>query len=118
MISTIHYVNGYIYTYPPSIEQWLRYMSGAEFVVTDSFHGLAFSLIYNKQFVVISPNNGLNSRLIDLLKLVGLENRHFFDDEDVPYERIVNEKIDYNMVNRRLDAQRERSWSFIREALK
>ena len=93
-------------------------MSGAEFVVTDSFHGLAFSLIYNKQFVVISPNNGLNSRLIDLLKLVGLENRHFFDEEDVPYERIFNEKIDYDQVNKLLDVQRVRSWNFLREALK
>lgn len=117
MISTIHYVKGFTYTYPPSIEQWLRFMAGAEFVVTDSFHGLAFSLIYNKQFVVISPNNGKNSRLLDLLKLSGLESRHFFDDEDVPFGRLVSEKIDYNVINQRLAVMRDRSWNFLREAL-
>lgn len=118
MISTIHYVKGFTYTYPPSIENWLRYISGAELVVTDSFHGLAFSLIYNKQFVVISPNNGRNSRLVDLLKLAGLENRHFFDDEVIPYERILNERIDYQEVNKRLNVMREKSWNFLRNALK
>ena len=118
MMSTIHYVKGFTYTYPPSIENWLRYIAGAEFVVTDSFHGLAFSLIYNKQFVVISPNNGKNSRLLDLLKLVGLENRHFFDDEDVPYNELISEKINYTEVNKRLDKMREKSWEFMKEALK
>lgn len=118
MISTIHYVKGFTYTYPPSIENWLRYMAGAEFIVTDSFHGLAFSLIYNKQFVVISPNNGKNSRLLDLLKLVGLEERHFFDDEEVPYDRLLSEKIDYAAVNKRLDKMREKSWNFLKDALK
>lgn len=118
MISTIHYVKGFSYTYPPSIENWLRYIAGAEFVVTDSFHGLAFSLIYNKQFVVISPNNGKNSRLLDLLKLVGLEERHFFDEEDVPYNELISKKIDYTEVNKRLDKMREKSWKFINDALK
>lgn len=118
MISTIHYVKGFTYTYPPSIESWLRYIGGAEFVVTDSFHGLAFSLIFNKQFVVISPNNGRNSRLTDLLELVGLEHRHFFDDETVPYEKLMNEKINYMEVNKRLNAMREKSWNFLKNALK
>lgn len=118
MVSTIHYVKGFIYTYPPSIEGWLRYMSGAEFIITDSFHGLAFSLIFNKQFLVVSPNNGLNSRLLHLLKSVGLEHRHFFDTEEIPYDKILNEKIDYTEVNKRLDALRENSWSYLEDALR
>lgn len=117
MISTIHYVKGFSYTYPPSIESWLNYIAGADFVVTDSFHGLAFSLIFNKQFVVISPNNGKNSRLLDLLKQVGLESRHYFDDSSIPYNKVLEEVIDYRIVNERINAIRETSWKFLREAL-
>lgn len=117
MISTIHYVKGFTYTYPPSIEAWLRYMSGAEYVMTDSFHGLAFSLIFNKQFIVISPNNGRNSRLLNLLKSVGLEHRHYFDTDEIPYEKILEEKIDYIEVSKRLGALRDRSWDYLKNAL-
>lgn len=118
MISTIHYVKGFKYTYPPSIEAWLKYMSGADFIVTDSFHGLAFSLIFNKQFVVVSPNNGKNSRLLNLLKSVNLEHRHFFDTDEIPYEKILNEEIDYTEVNRQLDTLRENSWNYLKDALR
>lgn len=117
MISTIHYVKGFKYTYPPSIENWLQYMAGADFIITDSFHGLAFSLIYNKQFVVISPNNGKNSRLIDLLRLVGLENRYFLDTDEIPFEQLRTERIDYETVNLFLNKQRDLSWAFLKDSL-
>ena len=51
--------------------------------VTDSFHGLVFSLLYHRQFAVIPIANGLSSRLLDLLDLVGLEDHVFTSQEEL-----------------------------------
>jgi len=54
--------------------EYLELFSCASFVVTDSFHGVCFSLNFGKPFVAVSP--GMHSNRIDsLLSLVGLENR-------------------------------------------
>lgn len=61
----------------PSVQKWLASFAQADFVVTDSFHGTVFSIIFNKPFVVL-PNKGRGvARFESLLKAVGLENRIF-----------------------------------------
>lgn len=117
MISTIRPTWGFRYVYPPSIENWIRHIAGAKFVVTDSFHGLAFSLIYNKQFIVISPNNGRNSRLKDLLLSVGIEDRYFDENDKIPYNKLMEKSIDYDKVNIKLQALKDISWNYLRNAL-
>ena len=117
MISTIRPTLGFRYVYPPSIENWIRYIAGAKFVITDSFHGLAFSLIYKKQFVVISPSNVKNSRLKDLLKSVGLEDRYFDESDPIIYHELQNKKIDYDKVNSKLDILKKISWNYLKNAL-
>ena len=77
----------------PSIQEWLASFAQADFVVTDSFHGTVFSIIFNKPFVVL-PNKGRGvARFESLLKVVGLENRIFSEYlisdnlyEDFPYQ--------------------------------
>lgn len=62
------------FTYP-SIQEWLASFAQADFVVTDSFHGTVFSIIFNKPFVVL-PNKGRGmTRFMSLLKKIGLEER-------------------------------------------
>lgn len=72
----------------PSIQEWLASFAQADFVVTDSFHGTVFSIIFNKPFVVL-PNKGRGvSRFESLLKDISLENRIFSDFliSDILYE--------------------------------
>lgn len=58
-----------------SVELWLSYFRDAEFVITDSFHGTAFSINYNKDFFVFgNPGRG-NSRFDSLLSLFSLKHR-------------------------------------------
>lgn len=110
-------ITGFEYIYPPSIKQWISYIGGAKFIITDSFHGLAFSLLYNKEFIVYAVENGKNSRLLDLLKTVGLENRYFTNIEDLKSTNIYKEKIDYTKVNSIIQQKRKESISFLEEAL-
>ncbi|WP_342243430.1 polysaccharide pyruvyl transferase family protein [Pseudomonas sp. OTU5201] len=53
---------------------FIRLFSEAEFVITDSFHGVCFSLNFGKPFVAVSPGKYVN-RIESLLSLVGLEDR-------------------------------------------
>lgn len=57
----------------PSIERWLRCFNDAEFIVTDSFHGCVFSIIFNKPFVAfINTERGV-SRFSSLAKMFNVE---------------------------------------------
>ena len=58
-----------------SIEMWISYFRDAAFVITDSFHGTIFSVIFNKDFYVYGNIQRGNSRFCSLLECLGLENR-------------------------------------------
>lgn len=58
-----------------SVEQWLRSFDDAEFVLTDSFHGCVFSIIFRKQFLAIGNKKRGLSRFHSLLALFSLQNR-------------------------------------------
>lgn len=59
----------------PPVESWLRGFFDAELVVTDSFHGCVFSIIFGKPFIAIGNVNRGLSRFESLLKMFGAENR-------------------------------------------
>lgn len=60
--------------YPP-VTKWLRSFMDAEMVLTDSFHGTVFSIIFNKPFWVIGNKKRGMSRFESILGLFGLQNR-------------------------------------------
>jgi hypothetical protein len=96
----------------PTIESWLGNFMGAELVVTDSFHGTAFSINFNKNFVVLSNHLRGQSRLLSILSMFGLENRLATNPEDAV--KILKIPIDWNIVNERLVREREKSYNFLR----
>ena len=59
----------------PPVTQWLRSFHDAEMVITDSFHGCAFSIIFNKPFWVIGNVARGMARFHSLLSVFGLESR-------------------------------------------
>ena len=59
----------------PHVETWLANFRDAEFVITDSFHGMVFSIIFNKEFLVFVNNERGASRFYSLLKFLNLEDR-------------------------------------------
>jgi len=113
MISTIHYHRGFKYTMPLSINEWLSYISTAKFVITDSFHGLVFSLLFHKQFIVITPNNGLNSRLKDLIELVGLNDRFYNENDEIDFKALINNTINYELVDPIISDWRQKSLDYL-----
>ena len=93
---------------------FLNYLSNADYVVTDSFHGTAFSLNFSKQVLSI-PAPKYNCRLESILRLTGCENRMFTTVEEA-LEKIET-PIDYTAAQEKLQAARERSLQYLKEAL-
>ncbi len=93
--------------------EFLGLVANADYVLTSSFHGAAFSLIFEKQFSVILPK--INSlRIVDLLNSLSMEERVMgsFDD----YETYKN-VIDYNAVKQKLDPLIAQSKSYLVDTL-
>ncbi|MDY6294525.1 MAG: polysaccharide pyruvyl transferase family protein [Bacteroidales bacterium] len=101
-----------------SVNEWLRTIGQAKFVMTPSFHGVAFSIIFHRQFIVVGTNAKRSSRIIDLLEVLGLSDRIYPSvDEalaDKPWEKI----IDYSQVDAKLSTLREASWEYLSNSLK
>lgn len=116
-INKASYLWGKILWDKPSIGEWLKNIAEAKFVITRSFHGLVFSLLFNKDFAVLKGRNNRTTRLTNLLKLLNLEDRMFNDTKEMWQKAPWNAPICYKQVNRRLSELRECSLKTIKEAL-
>jgi hypothetical protein len=95
----------------PSIEQWLACFASADLVVTDSFHGCVFSILFNRPFVVHANAKRGASRFDTLLEVFGLEHHFASSSADVIDDRVF--APDWTAVNRVLDAERTRALSYL-----
>jgi len=100
----------------PSVENWLKSFYDADFVVTDSFHGTIFSIIFNKPFYAIQNKERGSSRFLSLLQLFDLEDRLVTDVTSFNLENF-NKEIDYEIVNKKLSLLRMESISFLKTNL-
>ena len=95
-------------------KEFLEYLWGADAVCTDSFHGVAFSLNFEKNFYAFDREYGgaakQSTRVISLLGKTGLLNRY---DSAV----LIKNEIDYAACRKTLDAEREKSKAFLLQAL-
>ena len=93
---------------------FLYFLWNAEIILTDSFHGTAFSINFSKQFVAYSAPK-YNSRIESILELFNLESRLVVDKEDA--FKVVEKKIDYSEVKIALEKERAKSNEYLRRAL-
>lgn len=93
-------------------DDFLSYIKYADYVVTSSFHGTVFSLIFQRQFVC--PMLDGNIRVEDLLHTAGLPNRFVKDWEDA----LSLPLIDYKHLSNQLALKRKETLDFLIDALK
>lgn len=100
-----------------SIEDWLYYIKNAKYVITDSYHGTCFSIIFEKQFISLTNTHG-NSRFYSLLSIIGLQNRLIETKNN--YNKIleiVSEPVDYTKVHNILNKEAINSKEWLLNAL-
>lgn len=89
---------------------FIYYLYHADYVVTNSFHGTVFSVIFEKKFVCV-PMQGTSSRMIDLLNTIDLNSRLINDDF------MMEQDIDYRNAKLVIQQKREESLELLRNAI-
>lgn len=99
-----------------SVQGWVASLAAAGFVVTDSFHGVAFSILFNRPFIAFGhPGRGM-ARFRSILKLFGLEDRLVVGDAAITAAAALR-PIDWDAVNARLAALRAESFRFLQDGV-
>lgn len=94
-----------------SVGEFIWYLENAKYVVTSSFHGVAMSIIFKKNFFyeLDNSNGNSNSRTKSLVQLLHLQNREIIDAKN----NEINNSIQYDMVNKTLIEERKKSIDFL-----
>lgn len=95
-----------------SIEEWLALFRDATIVVTDSFHGTVFSILFQKEFISLINKGRGASRFESLLKKIHLSDRLVADNRTIP-----SMQIDWRNVNELLGQYRKESMLFLENAI-
>lgn len=101
----------------PPVSEWLSGFVNAEFVVTDSFHGMVFSILFGKSFVCIGNKSRGMTRFTSLLKLLKLEDRLIFRPEELDLDKIQI-PIPYEQVEAIRKEEKNKSLLFLSHAMK
>ena len=111
--------DGITYSGPISVEKWLRLFMDARIVVTNSFHGMAFSTNFNIPFITTlrwkNSKIDMNSRHRSLIDQFHYESQ-FVKDGEFPTQDKYN--FDYSEVNKILEAARKDSIAFLSQISK
>lgn len=96
------------------VSRWISYFKNADLVITDSFHGLMFSVIFRRPFYVWAKKGPRAYRIKNILKTLGLTDRMYKDDI-LPSK--VDFSIDYSNANGNLSAMVEDSLDYLKSVL-
>jgi hypothetical protein len=107
-------INDRIY---PSVTSWLQGFIDTKYVITDSFHGCVFSIIFNKPFIVYANKYRGMARFNSLLSIFGLESRLITSLKDFNDE-IFSSSIDWKRINTILEKEKSISHNYLITALK
>ena len=97
----------------PDPKDWLCMIRDASSVVTNSFHAVVFCLLFHVPFLPVmmdGPFSGMNARLIELLKAVGLDSY-----SQAVVEGTHTEACDWILVDRRLEGLRKHAGIFLEQ---
>lgn len=92
-----------------SPQEFLMLLKNAEYVLTNSFHGTVFSVLFHKKFLSqINLDNGKkNNRIKELLETIGLENKAILDIER------IDDRVDWDSVDEKILEMRKNSEKYL-----
>lgn len=99
-----------------SISEWVASFRDAKMIITDSFHGMVFSILFEKEFFVIINNNRGADRFTSLCKKLDLMDRLITEDEE-HFDFKAIKPLNYSEINKRLSILRNFSSEFLIKSL-
>lgn len=97
------------------VEQWIKNIAEAELVVTNSFHTMVVSILLHKNFLIVPPVEGRETRLISLLNKLDLGDRYIGYGKSIDITSMPT--IDYKVIDKLLLALRQDSLEFLKNSL-
>lgn len=94
-----------------TVSNWLNSIKHADLIITNSYHCVIFSIIFKRNFIVLSSESGGNTRVISLLNDLGLSDR-YFEHYDI-YKINQLQSIDYKIVSEKIEVLRAKSFKFL-----
>ncbi len=105
----------------PSIPEWLGLIAESDFIMTNSFHGMVFCIIFNKKFIIL-PNTGakegMNERITSLITKFNLEQHMMFGFDRTKMDDLMKLDTDWDYVNNQIADWRHVAHEFLDGALK
>lgn len=94
-------------------KEFLEYIYNAKYIVTTSFHGVAFSINFEKEFfyALSSEKGNFNSRIENLIQILKINNRNINTNHN------IDQKLDYNEISKNLTIERNKSKLLLKEEL-
>lgn len=113
--------NEYIYKYPnckthTEVVDLLKLFANSLFVITDSFHGTCFSIIFQRKFIAICNEKRGKDRFDHVLNLFDLKDR-LIKCDDLRYSKSYERDIDYARIETIIENERRKTFQWIEEAL-
>ncbi len=99
------------------VEDWLYYLSHASYVVTDSCHGVCFSLIFKKNFMAIGNVDRGFSRFRSLGNIFECNNRIVSEASELMNNDMILKPVDYNRIGEIMENERKKSLEWLENAL-
>lgn len=100
----------------PGPVEWLQTLAAARVVVSNSFHGVALSVVLNRPFIAVGlpgKRARMNARVENLLAVAGLEHRLLTDADPSKVRHLAETPIDWTPVNARLAAVRAEAEAYL-----
>lgn len=101
----------------PSVEEWLANFRDADFVITDSFHGMMFCIIFQKNFMVVGNESRGLARFNNVLKRLCLEDRMVTKYDSIAMQKIANTPLDWSSIEEKLSKWVDFSKNYLQQAL-
>lgn len=98
------------------VELWLSRIYHSSFVITDSYHGMIFSILFKKPFVVYGNAARGKTRFMSVLNKLGLTDRYIENSNNIELS-IINDTIDWNKTHDLLIRNRDKSFAFLSNAI-
>lgn len=102
---------------PIRIEDWLNYFAHAQYVVTDSFHGFCYSIIFHKPMSVFANRHRGMARFDTICKLTDLQNRLVFNLEELKERKLTEQPVDFREIDNKLQPMKDFSMAWLVNAL-
>ena len=98
-----------------TIEQWITCINKSEYVITDSFHGFCFSVIFHKHFATLKPRDSMQ-RIMTVAEYLKLEDFVGIDSDENMWNAL-NSDIDYSIIDKKISEKVLKDKNELRESL-